>query len=193
MARPLQSTSSPSNNILLKVTVPKRTGRKRRKGTDEPFTGPVMPSGDATGDAASGSVPPRRNAEDLRRSLEDNVGRYQVETVGMVGRTHVFRGEFLSPIAVPVLVLIWIGIPDFVLSTTASPFTNRFRDQILSFDCKLLDSGEVSYTNPRRRENEAVRHQHGQRSYIQRGCHSTTIIQSLGYPIQLPVCALALY
>lgn len=103
MARPLQSTSSPSNNILLKVTVPKRTGRKRRKGTDEPFTGP-----DSTSDAAaSGSALPRRSAEDLRRSLEDNVGRYQVETVGMVGRTHVFRGEFLSPVAVSVLVLIW--------------------------------------------------------------------------------------
>lgn len=107
MARPLQSTSSPSNNILLKVTVPKRTGRKRRKGTDEPFTGPDSTSGDATGDATAGSVPPRRSAEDLRRSLEDNVGRYQVETVGMVGRTHVFRGEFLSPVAVSDLALIW--------------------------------------------------------------------------------------
>lgn len=90
MARPLQSTSSPSNNILLKVTVPKRTGRKRRKRTDEPFTGPDSTSGDT----APGSAPSRRTAEDLRRSLEDNVGRYQVETVGMVGRTHVFRGEF---------------------------------------------------------------------------------------------------
>lgn len=30
-----------------------------------------------------------------------------------------------------------LGIPDFVSSTTASPFTNRFRDQILSFDRKF--------------------------------------------------------
>ena len=97
MARPLQSTSSPSNNILLKVTVPRRTGRKRRKGTDEPFTGPDSASGD--------SAPPRRSAEDLRRSLEDNVGRYQVETVGMVNRTHAFRGEFLFDITVPAIVL----------------------------------------------------------------------------------------
>lgn len=29
------------------------------------------------------------------------------------------------------------GMPDFVFSTAASPFTNRFRDQILSFDRKL--------------------------------------------------------
>lgn len=28
-----------------------------------------------------------------------------------------------------------IGMPDFVFSTSASPFTNRFRDQILSYDC----------------------------------------------------------
>lgn len=28
------------------------------------------------------------------------------------------------------------GMPDFVYSTTGSAFTNRFREQILSFDCK---------------------------------------------------------
>jgi general transcription factor 3C polypeptide 5 (transcription factor C subunit 1) len=27
-------------------------------------------------------------------------------------------------------------MPDFVYSTTGSAFTNRFREQILSFDCK---------------------------------------------------------
>lgn len=34
----------------------------------------------------------QRSARDLQRSLQDNVGRYQVEPVGMVNRTHVFRG-----------------------------------------------------------------------------------------------------
>lgn len=84
MSRPLQSTSSQSNNVLLRVTVPRRTGRRRKRGTDEPFT-------DAPSEDSGYS---RRSANDLRRSLEDNVGRYQVEPVGMVNRTHVFRGVY---------------------------------------------------------------------------------------------------
>ncbi|KAA8642948.1 hypothetical protein EYZ11_001093 [Aspergillus tanneri] len=109
MSRPLQSTSTPSNNILLKVTVPKRTGRKRKRGTDEPFTGPPV--------TTIPQEPQRPSARHLLRSLRDNVGSYQVEPVGTVDRTHVFR-----------------GMPDFVFSTTANQFANRFRDQILSFD-----------------------------------------------------------
>ncbi|GFF35091.1 RNA polymerase III transcription factor subunit, putative [Aspergillus udagawae] len=83
MARPLQSTSSASNNILLKVTVPKRTGRKRKKGSDEPFSGvPVT---------TVHEQPQRRSAKQLLRSMSDNAGKYKVEPVGMVNRTHVFR------------------------------------------------------------------------------------------------------
>lgn len=87
MSRPLQSTNSQTNNVLLKVTVPRRTGRRRKRGAEEPFT-------ETTVSFEDGACP-RRNARDLRRSLEDNVGRYQVEPVGMVNRTHVFRGVHL--------------------------------------------------------------------------------------------------
>lgn len=88
MSRPLRSTSSVANNILLKVTVPKRTGRKRKMGSDVPFSD-AIPVADA--------IPQRRNARELHRSLRDNVGRYQVEPVGMVQRTHVFRGLCIVP------------------------------------------------------------------------------------------------
>lgn len=83
MSRPLQSTSTATNNILLKVTVPKRTGRKRKRGSDEPFSGPIP---------VAGSEPQRRDAREVVRTLRDNAGRYQVEPIGMVRRTHVFRG-----------------------------------------------------------------------------------------------------
>ncbi|KOC13450.1 RNA polymerase III transcription factor subunit [Aspergillus flavus AF70] len=84
MSRPIQSTSLPSNNILLKVTVPRRTGRKRKRGSDEPFTGvPVSTLGP--------EFQPRRSARELLRSLSDNVGRYQIEPVGLVSRTHGCR------------------------------------------------------------------------------------------------------
>lgn len=83
MARPLQSISSPANNILLQVTAPKRTGRKRKKGSDEPFRDDP---------AAVSDGPPRPTARELLQILRDNAGRYQVEPVGLVERTHVFRG-----------------------------------------------------------------------------------------------------
>lgn len=87
MSRPMQSLSSASNNILLQVTVPKRTGRKRKRGSNDPFTD------DPASEAHDG--PPRPTARQFMRSLRDNVGKYQVEPVGSVERTHVFRGMFL--------------------------------------------------------------------------------------------------
>jgi general transcription factor 3C polypeptide 5 (transcription factor C subunit 1) len=86
MARPVQSTSSVSNNVLVKVTVPKRTGRKRKKGSDEPFMDAPEPE-----DTESR---PRRSAKDLMRSLSDNPSAYHVEPVGKIQRTHVFRGWY---------------------------------------------------------------------------------------------------
>jgi len=86
MARPIQSISCASNNVLLKVTVPKRTGRKRKRGSNEPFT-----------HAASEDIegpPPQRTSKDLLRSLQDNASKYQIDAVGRVDRTHVFRGMF---------------------------------------------------------------------------------------------------
>ncbi|KAL2841343.1 RNA polymerase III transcription factor IIIC subunit-domain-containing protein [Aspergillus pseudodeflectus] len=114
MSRPAQSISTQSNNILLKVTVPKRTGRKRKRGSDGPFVEDpacVIP----------GNAPPRPTARDVLRTLRDNEGKYQVEPVGLIERTHVFR-----------------GMPDFVFSTTRSPFINRVRDTILPFDYRKM-------------------------------------------------------
>ncbi|EKV10848.1 RNA polymerase III transcription factor subunit, putative [Penicillium digitatum] len=121
MARSVQSTSMQSNNVLLKVTVPKRTGRRRKRGSNEPFAN--VPESNTSG------PPPRRTAKDLLRSLSDNPSKYQIEPVGRVERTHVFR-----------------GIPDFVYSTTASTFTNRFRDQILPFDFDKMKQFDIDMT-----------------------------------------------
>ncbi|CAG8124332.1 unnamed protein product [Penicillium salamii] len=117
MARPVQSTHVPSNNVLLKVTVPKRTGRKRKLGSDGPFQD--APESDAAN-------PRRRTAKDLLRSLSDNSSQYQIEPVGSIEHTHVFR-----------------GMPDFVYSTTASSFANRFKDQILSYDFDKMKQFDI--------------------------------------------------
>ncbi|CBF73674.1 hypothetical protein AN7997.2 [Aspergillus nidulans FGSC A4] len=96
MARPLQSISTASNNILLRVTVPKRTGRKRKRGSNEPFK-------DDPDLVRQEDGPPRPTARDFLRSLRDNV-----------------------------------GMPDFVFSTTNSPFVSRFREKILPFNFKQM-------------------------------------------------------
>lgn len=111
MSRPVLSSSVASNNLLLKVTVPKQTGRKRKKGSNEPFTGPVTEDGP---ERLS-----RYNSKDIRRMLQDNPSKYTVEPVGKVERTHVFR-----------------GMPDYVYSTTNSPFTQRFRESIGPYKCE---------------------------------------------------------
>ncbi|KAJ5272420.1 tau 95 subunit of transcription factor TFIIIC [Penicillium angulare] len=107
MSRPLLSTSNPTNNVLLKVTVPKRTGRKRKTGSDGPFI-----------DAApeDTAVLQRPTSKDLLRSLQDNPSKYQIEAVGKIQRTHVYR-----------------AMPDFVYSTSNSAFTQKFRDHIFPY------------------------------------------------------------
>ncbi|KAI9035678.1 transcription factor TFIIIC subunit TFC1 [Aspergillus affinis] len=121
MSRPLQSTSSASSNVLLKVTVPKRTGRKRKKGSDEPFSGVAV--------TTIHREPQRPGARHLLRTLRDTEGRYQVEPVGSINRTHVFR-----------------GMPDFVYSTAGSEFSNRFREKILSFDYDKMRQWDLDMT-----------------------------------------------
>ncbi|PYI35918.1 RNA polymerase III transcription factor IIIC subunit [Aspergillus indologenus CBS 114.80] len=121
MSRPMKSISSTANNILVKVTVPKRTGRKRKKGSDEPFTGVPITTGHVEA--------PRHSAREVLQSLRDNVGRYQFEPVGMIERTHVFR-----------------GMPDFVFSTASSAFANKFRDHILPFDYERMKQFDLDMT-----------------------------------------------
>lgn len=111
MARPITSSSVVSNNVLLKVTVPKKTGRRRKKGSDEPFTEP--PPEEAP------ERPWRRTTQDIQRALQDNPSKYKVEPVGKVERTHLFR-----------------SMPDYVYSTTNSEFTERFRNSIAPYNCK---------------------------------------------------------
>jgi general transcription factor 3C polypeptide 5 (transcription factor C subunit 1) len=65
----------------------------------------------------------------LRKKLEDNVGRYQVEAVGVIKQTHRFR-----------------GLADFYWDMSKSDFANRYTEQALSGDgeyCWGVCLGEV--------------------------------------------------
>lgn len=136
MTKPLHSTNVKTNNLLLEITVPKRTGLKRRRGAQGPFHEGIDDQGVSSPDGRSlKPVSFVGDARHLLRSLRDNPSEYQVEGIGVIGQTHRFRGKlrrchnFESP------VLTDSGLPDFVTSTANSPFMKKFEEHILPFDC----------------------------------------------------------
>jgi hypothetical protein len=122
--KPLISHNTQTHNVVLKVTVPKRTGRKRKRGSDGPWQGDVE-----IGDAApsngngAGPVPEQVRSQSrlddpklLRAKLAENVGKYDVEPVGVIRNTHRFR-----------------GLADFYWDTSnRSKFAQRYAEQALS-------------------------------------------------------------
>ncbi|RYP11770.1 hypothetical protein DL765_007612 [Monosporascus sp. GIB2] len=122
--KPIVSQHASSNGILLKITVPKRTGRKRKRGSNEPFSGDAHRSGGTTGDGVVDRVASfgRQDApESVLRKMQDNIGRYRAEAVGMVRDTHRYR-----------------GLADFQFSTTDSPFLTNVAEHLLPLKLSKL-------------------------------------------------------
>jgi general transcription factor 3C polypeptide 5 (transcription factor C subunit 1) len=127
MCAPLLSNAAHSNNLLLKVMVPKRTGRKRKRGTLGPFLEPneINP----TRPASAGSEKEATEKHDTQshsrldpqrkvlKILKDNVGKYKIDVIGEIKQTHRFR-----------------GLADFQQSTANSQFFSRFQDKVLTGD-----------------------------------------------------------
>jgi general transcription factor 3C polypeptide 5 (transcription factor C subunit 1) len=88
-AKRLLSTPVRTNNLLLKVTVPKRTGRKRKRGTSGPFL-----SEEEIEDTANHANKTYVDASTIYRSLQDNASTYKVALAGIVDETHRFRSEY---------------------------------------------------------------------------------------------------
>ncbi|KAL8872876.1 MAG: hypothetical protein Q9174_001571 [Haloplaca sp. 1 TL-2023] len=110
--RPVTSYNNKTANVLVKIIVPRRTGRKRKRGSQ----------GEWVDDSPQPSDKPKllsgpKDARRLFRSLEDNVGSYQVEPVGSIQQTHRFR-----------------RLPDFAWSTENNRFLNQLRDKILPLE-----------------------------------------------------------
>jgi general transcription factor 3C polypeptide 5 (transcription factor C subunit 1) len=92
MSVPILSRNNATDNILLKITVPKRTGRKRKRGSQETFSGTVPIDLDTTSDNIQ-SHSRRDDPAVLLRALKDNVDKYEVEVVAAIEQTHRFRGK----------------------------------------------------------------------------------------------------
>jgi general transcription factor 3C polypeptide 5 (transcription factor C subunit 1) len=78
------------------VTVPKRTGRKRKRGTSGPFLAEEEIEGNANANAPRASQN-YTDASTVFKSLQDNVSNYEVSVAGVVDETHRFRSQYLSP------------------------------------------------------------------------------------------------
>lgn len=82
MCKPITAHKLATNDIVFKVTIPKRTGLKRRKGASGPYHEGLEDIDDT------------KIVKDTRymlRSLRDNVSNYTVQPVGSVNQTHRFR------------------------------------------------------------------------------------------------------
>ncbi|KAI0834139.1 hypothetical protein F5Y06DRAFT_289951 [Hypoxylon sp. FL0890] len=123
-SKPLVSHHAATNNILLKITVPKRTGRKRKRGTNDPFTGDVDPvDGTAAISEADqiSSVGRRDMPKSILRKMQDNLDDYQVEAVGNVHDTHRYR-----------------GLADFQFANIGDSFLTRTAEHLLPMEVSKL-------------------------------------------------------
>lgn len=115
-AKKLPSTGVETQNVLIRVTVPKRTGRKRKRGSDEPFSG--------LDDAQkhSGAV----TSQDLLGRLRDNTDNYTVQAIGVIEDTHAFK-----------------DLPDFQLRADEVPIMRELRDHAMTPNYETLKNFHV--------------------------------------------------
>ncbi|KAI1205921.1 uncharacterized protein F4807DRAFT_440974 [Annulohypoxylon truncatum] len=123
-SKPIVSHHAATNNILLKITVPKRTGRKRKRGSNGPFIGDVDvtngTAATATADEVS-SVSRRDRPKSILRKMQDNLDYYEIEAVGKVEDTHRYR-----------------GLSDFQFANVPSSFLTKTAENLLPMKVSKL-------------------------------------------------------
>ncbi|KAJ4024490.1 tau 95 subunit of transcription factor TFIIIC [Fusarium irregulare] len=117
--KPIMSHNARSHDVVLKITVPKRTGRKRKRGTDGPWEGDVevTDQGQPRADDGVSCYARLDDPKIVRRKMVDNIGNYHVEAVGVIRSTHRFR-----------------GLHDFYWDMSKSNFAQRYVNQVLPGD-----------------------------------------------------------
>jgi len=90
MSKSLTSRLVKTNNVLLKITVPKRTGRKRKRDSTDPY---VTDDASITNSENSHAQSAAGVSKVLLQTLRDNPNKYSIQPVGQVNETHRFRGK----------------------------------------------------------------------------------------------------
>lgn len=138
-AKRLLSTPVTTHNLLLKVTVPKRTGRKRKRGSSGPFLHEhELQDSDSDGKASAGtSNHTYLEVSDIYRSLQDNASRYKVAFAGVVDETHRFRGEH-SITYYLCTATNFAAMPDLQYAASHNDVMVTLRDHILPARCESM-------------------------------------------------------
>jgi general transcription factor 3C polypeptide 5 (transcription factor C subunit 1) len=85
----LVSSAIETRNVLVKVSLPKRTGRKRKRGSDQPFA--HHPNDATIGNNEDNKINSSITAPDFLRRLKDNPTAYTIQPIGTINETHRFR------------------------------------------------------------------------------------------------------
>jgi len=89
LAKKLIAREAYVNNLLLRFVVPKKTGRKRKRGSNDPFISSGKSSITSTTIDSDERAP--LDGKGMLRRLRDNQDRYVVEPVGVIHESHRFR------------------------------------------------------------------------------------------------------
>ncbi|KAH5240132.1 hypothetical protein HBI72_214630 [Parastagonospora nodorum] len=167
-AKRLLSTAVTTNNILLKVTVPKRTGRKRKRGSSGPFLCEEGVEAEPNGSSSTHNKQPSKtyvNASTIFRSLQDNASTYKASIAGLVDETHRFRtmpdlqysathNENMIKLRDHVLPARYSGIKDYEVNTAAGADLSKsvgpsaeFVQMPIAFNYRFQQNTFVKYTD----------------------------------------------
>lgn len=107
-----------TDNVLLSITVPKRTGRKRKRGSNDPWI-------------EDDHLPAlRKDSSYLLRSLIDNPKTHNVRALSAISSTHV-----------------WRSMPDLAFSTANSQILEDVKSKILSQNYPSIKEFDIPKTH----------------------------------------------
>jgi general transcription factor 3C polypeptide 5 (transcription factor C subunit 1) len=119
----MPSKQTQVNQLVLKVSAPKRTGRKRKRGSNDPF----LPETEVeTGSARVTTLPSTLGPESVFRAIRDNSDRYTVTAVGHLKESHRFR-----------------SMPDYQYATSTNTLITKFRNTIMSRNYEDIQNFEL--------------------------------------------------
>ncbi|KFZ09673.1 hypothetical protein V502_08571 [Pseudogymnoascus sp. VKM F-4520 (FW-2644)] len=143
---PNLSQNAPTNNVLIKVTIPKRTGRKRKRGSQDPFEyHPDIQEAESDpldhDDQSPGLLSHSRldDPKYLQKRLRDCRGYYHIEPVGTIEQTHRYR-----------------GLSDFHYSTTHGNYMTKFRNTIMTGDLDKIKQYKLDPSRGPRQMTELI-------------------------------------
>lgn len=141
MQPPIESRTVPTNNLLLKITIPKRRKKKQRTGDG------VCEAEWA--DSASAPSEEMTVSEKLRAAK----GNYKVEVIGRIEKTVRFRGcsyVLYSFFFGRIIIDGRTDMASFQWNSSNSDFINKMKDKLMDGDCihPQTDSGQTNLTEP---------------------------------------------